>query len=168
MLVGVLKVQELQDTFVVSPPNDILVKCQELFDLETSIFTPQQVFIVIQKISTANDDYHEELHFLLRTMQTRLCSPGVYGSDEGCFIRLSIAFSRVISLRGTEQLCPGLLKSEGRLVDIQEIEPGMWEIEVLFLSSEYVVSVRGSLLELAQKIHYKEPVSMPLLPKYQV
>lgn len=165
VLVGVLRVQEHQDTLVVSPPTNILVKCQELFNPETSIFTPQQVFIVIQKISTTNDDYRKELHFLLRTMLTRLCSPGVYESDEGCFIRLAIAFFREISLHGAEQVCPGLLRTEGNLVDIQEIEPGTWEIKVRFLSPEFVVPVQGSLLELTQKIHYKESVSMALLPK---
>lgn len=102
MLAGVLRVQEHQDAFIISPPNDILVKCQELFGSEASVFTPQQVIIVIQKMPTANHDYHNELHFLLRTMQTRLFSPGVRESDEGCIIRLAIAFSRVISFVGAE------------------------------------------------------------------
>jgi hypothetical protein len=106
--------------------NSILVKCQELFDPDSSIFTPQQVFIVIQKTTTANEEYRKELRFLLLSTQTRPCSPGVYESNESCFIRLVIAFCRAISLHRAEQLCPGLLRNEGHLVDIREIDP--WDV----------------------------------------
>lgn len=115
---------------------------------------------MIQKMSTTDDDYRRERHFLLRIMQTRLCSPGVYDTCEGRFIRLSIAFSRVVSLLGV-QLCSSILKNEGHLVNVRHVGPGMWEVKVRFLSPEYVVSVQGSLEELTQHVHCKEPASLP-------
>jgi hypothetical protein len=155
LLVGALIVQDFQDKIIILPQKDILVKCQELFDPEAFVFTPQQVFIAIKKMSTANEDYCQELQFLFRTMQTTLCLPGVYDSDEGRLIRLSIAFSRVFSLLGAEQHCPGLLKNECNLVDIQDIGRGRWEIKIRFLGSQHVVPLKGSLLGLTEQIKFE-------------
>lgn len=161
-----MSVQEHQGSFVVSPSDDILIECQGLFGSGISDFTPQEVFIGIQMLSKTNDHYRNERDFLQRIMQTRLCAPGVYHTDEGRFIRLSIAFSRVISLLGAQQLCPSISKNEGHLVDIRGVCPGIWEVKVRFLSPEYVVSVRGSLEDLTKHILYKEP-TFPPSPHHQ-
>lgn len=153
----VFRLQQGQDKFVVYPQDQILVQCRALFGSERSEFAPEQVFIVIQKISTTVPDYQEELGFLLRIMQTRLCSSGVFDTDEGRFIRLAIAFSRNISLLGVQQSYSSG-KSEGRLVDLRSVVPGTWEIEVRFAGPESVVCVQGSMTELMQSIRYLEPV----------
>lgn len=162
----VFRLQKDQNKFVVYPQDHILVQCRALFGSERSGFAPEQVFIVIQKISTTTAaDCREELDFLLRIMQTRLCSSGVFDTDEGRFIRLAIAFSRNISLLGVHQPYSSG-KNGGRLVDLQSVIPGIWEIKVRFPGPESVVCVRGSVTELMQSICYQEPASSPPEPNY--
>ncbi|KAJ5882829.1 uncharacterized protein N7473_011091 [Penicillium subrubescens] len=159
--VRVFRLQEDQNKYVVYPQNHVLSQCQALFGSEKSGFAPEQVFIVIHKISTAIVIRSEELDFLLRIMQTRLCSFGVFDTDEGRFIRLAIAFSRNISLLGVQQPYSSV-KDGGRLVDLENVVPGTWEIKVRFPGPE-VVCVRGSVTELTQSIRYEEPHSPPEL-----
>ena len=156
---GVLGVQEHQGIYVVYPPGEILAQCQDVFGSGISEFKPQQVFIVMQKMSTTGRDFQCELKFLLRIMQIRICSTGVHDTDEGHFNRLAIAFSRRISLQGVPLL--PTVKNEGYIEDLQGIVPGIWEIKVRFPSSGCVVPVRGSVAELIQHISYKEPASPP-------
>jgi len=53
------------------------------------------VFIVIQKLLGSDIMFYVELQYLLRAIQTRLCTVSVYDSDKGRFIRLTIVFSRI-------------------------------------------------------------------------
>ncbi|KAJ5110872.1 hypothetical protein N7532_001407 [Penicillium argentinense] len=152
MKVGVLDMREHKDTYLVCPSNEILDQCQRLFGSGKSEFEPQQVFIVMKMMPRTDGDFSNELDFLLRIMQTRLCSDGIYDTDEGHLIRLAIAFSRRISLQ--EVPLPHTVKNEGYLVDIQGVIPGIWEIKVRFPSPGYVTPVRGSVAKLIQHITY--------------
>ncbi|KAF3394363.1 hypothetical protein F1880_005498 [Penicillium rolfsii] len=151
--VRVFRPQEDQDKFVIYPQNKVLDQCQALFCRERSGFAPEQVFIAIHKISDTVAIRPDEHDFLLRIMQTRLCSFGVFDTDEGRFIRLAIAFSRNISLSGVQQP-DSSVKAGGRLVDLESVVPGIWEIKVRFPGQE-VVCVRGSVNELTQSILYE-------------
>jgi hypothetical protein len=129
-----------------------------MFDTKRDDFAPQQVFIVIKKMTSNDDHFHEEIQFLLHAMRMRLCSPGIYETDEGRAIRLAIGFIRncLISISGTN-----MDNLEGRLQDFSPVVPGVWEITFTLKNQECIVSKRGSLAELVQIIRYKEPASPP-------
>lgn len=144
---------------LVYPAGDIFLQCQDTFKSERLEFTPQQVFIVIMKGmkgASEEGDFDRELQFLLCAMQTRLCSPGVYKSDEGKLIRLAIAFDRksLISL-GAEIKCGGYLK------DFCYIEPGIWQMKFFLSDSGLIVSRQGSLAELVKLISYVDSAFPP-------
>ncbi|KAJ5642512.1 hypothetical protein N7490_006512 [Penicillium lividum] len=110
------------------------------------------------KVASEDSDFDEELQFLLRAMQMRLCFPGVYDSDEGKLIRLAIAFDRksLIALPGTV-----IVQSEGYLRDFCYVMPGIWQVKLLLSDIGLIVSERGSLAELVRMISYVDSASPP-------
>ncbi|KAJ5544079.1 hypothetical protein N7494_005358 [Penicillium frequentans] len=153
--VGVLSVVKNEKGYLVYPEGAIFLQCQDTFKSSRLEFTPQQVFIVMMK-GGSKGDFDTELQFLLRAMQTRLCSSGVYNSDEGKLIRLAIAFDRKsLVSHGAEIKCGGYLK------DFCYIEPGIWQMKFFLSDSGLIVSRQGSLAELVKLISYVDSAFPP-------
>jgi hypothetical protein len=101
-------------------------------------------------------------------MQTRLCTAGVYDSDEGRLIRLAIAFSRVCLVAHPIEDCylttSNVLELEAKLCNVVPVMPGIWEVHFCLLHTSCTVSQQGSLAELAQTFCFK-PSSNPSAPR---
>ncbi|KAJ6016443.1 hypothetical protein N7540_011034 [Penicillium herquei] len=147
--VGVLRFRKDQEKTIVYPSRSLLSYCQSIFQSSGPDFAPQQVFIAIKK-SVVNG-LKDETQFLLRVMQQRLCNSGVYGSDEGCHIRLAIAFVRKCQVTFPEA---DVLNKEGKLIDLYLMDSGNWGVQIKLDSGE-IVGIQGSLAELAKDIRYK-------------
>lgn len=134
---------------------DILRQCQGLFNARRPDFPPHQVFIAIYKLQKSHI-FEAELEYLLRAMQTRLCTAGIYSSDEGCFIRIAIRFARscLISnkIEFEHQVTPDMATLEAKVHDVQQVEPGIWQIQFQLLCN---ASKQGSVSELARSFCYK-------------
>ena len=120
--VGVLGIRECQGTYFIDPPDEILIECQSLFGSKQSGLKPAEVFIAIKSLPSIVGHFQNELNFLLHVMRARLCSPGVFDSEEGRLIRLAIAFSRRISLQ------PG--DNRGYIVHVKCVHPGVLKIHL--------------------------------------
>ncbi|KAJ6003785.1 hypothetical protein N7540_011204 [Penicillium herquei] len=129
--------------------GNLLSYCQSIFQSSGPDFAPQQAFIAIKK-SVVNG-LKDETQFLLRVMQQSLCSSGYYDSDEGCHIRLAIAFVRRCRFTVPEA---DVLNEGGKLIDLYLMDAGNWGVQIKLDSGE-IIGIQGSLAELAEDIRYK-------------
>jgi hypothetical protein len=156
--VGALGIQKHQHTCLISPTEEILRQCQSLFGPGKSEFEPHQVFIAI-KVTQPGSGFQKELDFLFRTMQTRLCLPGVRDTEEGRFIRLAFAFSRRISLQ--EVQLPSTVENQGLIVGFRGVLSGTWEMKVHFPNPGHVETLLGNTAKLIQHVHYIDSAPPP-------